>query len=122
MPVPPECRLEYLVKDPQRVVEISPAEIPALLIRLAAVQNALAAHLQSSVPALPSSVPGAAVSVSPEDDTLLSADEAAPLLGVTPRWLYRNSRRLPFTRRLSRKVLRFSKSGLLRWITTRKST
>lgn len=47
-------------------------------------------------------------------DRMLTAQEAAPLLGVTPRWLYDHARQLPFARRLSRKCLRFSEAGLLR--------
>ena len=57
----------------------------------------------------------------PEPDRLLDAEEAAPLLKVTPRWLYRHAKHLPFTRRLSRKVLRFSEAGLLKWRTAKKS-
>lgn len=46
---------------------------------------------------------------------LLTAKEAAPLLGVTPRWLYRRAAGLPFTRRLGPKTLRFDAEGLARW-------
>ena len=53
-----------------------------------------------------------------ENDRLLTATEAAALLGVTPRWLYRHARRLPFARRLSRKVLRFSEVGVRRYLET----
>jgi predicted DNA-binding transcriptional regulator AlpA len=52
-------------------------------------------------------------------DRLLNADEAATILGVNRRWLYRNAPRLPFTRHLSRKALRFSEVGLRRWIERR---
>lgn len=57
-----------------------------------------------------------------EEDRLLDAEEAASLLKVTPRWLYRHAKHLPFTRRLSRKALRFSEAGLLKWRAARKST
>lgn len=53
---------------------------------------------------------------SQKEDRLLTAEEAAPLLNVTRRWLYRHSRRLPFARRLSRKALRFSEVGIHRWL------
>ncbi len=51
----------------------------------------------------------------PAEDRLLTPEEAAAALRVTPRWLYRHAQRLPFTRRLSRKALRFSEAGLRRW-------
>ncbi|MGH7547591.1 MAG: helix-turn-helix transcriptional regulator, partial [Gemmatimonadales bacterium] len=44
-------------------------------------------------------------------DRLLNVDEAAALLGVTPQWLYRHAKELPFTCSLSRKCLRFSRAG-----------
>jgi excisionase family DNA binding protein len=51
---------------------------------------------------------------------LLTVDEAAALLRVSSRWLYRHAATLPFARKLSRKVLRFSRSGLARWLATRR--
>lgn len=44
-------------------------------------------------------------------DQLLEVGEAAARLSVSPAYLYRNSRRLPFTRRVGRKLL-FSALGL----------
>ena len=49
------------------------------------------------------------IPTSRENDHFLTTEEAATLLNVKSRWLYRNARRLPFTRRLSRKALRFSR-------------
>ena len=40
-----------------------------------------------------------------EGDKLLTADEAGKIAGVTPSWLVRNSRRLPFARKLSQVTL-----------------
>lgn len=51
-----------------------------------------------------------------EPDRLLDIHEAATVLGVTPRWLYRRAKSLPFTRRLSRGVLRFSEAGIKTYI------
>ena len=48
-------------------------------------------------------------------DRLLTVGEAAALLGVSVKWLYRHAGRLPFARRLSPKVLRFSEVGLRKW-------
>jgi len=53
-------------------------------------------------------------------ETLLTAAEAAVLMNVKPRWLYRHGAKLPFTRRISRKNLRFSEAGLRRWLATKK--
>ena len=49
------------------------------------------------------------------DDRLL-AEEAFKVLQVSPDWLYHNSRKLPFTRRLVPKALRFSYRGIQTWI------
>lgn len=56
----------------------------------------------------------------PAPDRLLDAEEAAALLGMAPRWLYRHADSLPFTRRLGRKALRFSEQGLHRWVERRR--
>ena len=50
------------------------------------------------------------------DDRLLDTEEASKVLQVSPDWLYRNSRKLPFTRRLGPKALRFSYRGIQTWI------
>jgi predicted DNA-binding transcriptional regulator AlpA len=55
-----------------------------------------------------------------QSDRLLDADEAAQLLGVSPDWLYRHAKKLPFTRKLAPKLLRFSYQGILKWLATRK--
>ncbi|MGH7568173.1 MAG: helix-turn-helix transcriptional regulator [Gemmatimonadales bacterium] len=54
-------------------------------------------------------------------DRLLNVDEAAAVLGVTPQWLYRHAKDLPFTCSLSRKCLRFSRAGILHWLKARRS-
>lgn len=54
------------------------------------------------------------------EDHLLDAEEAAKLLAVSEDWLYRNSRRLPFTRKLGPKMLRFSYQGIQKYLATRK--
>ena len=53
-------------------------------------------------------------------DRLLDADEAAQLLGVSSDWVYRQAKKLPFTRKLAPKLLRFSHQGILKWLATRK--
>jgi hypothetical protein len=44
-------------------------------------------------------------------DELLPAKVAAPRLGVTEDYMYKNARKLPFTRRMGRKLL-FSANGI----------
>jgi predicted DNA-binding transcriptional regulator AlpA len=55
-----------------------------------------------------------------EEDRLLTPKQAAEILGQTVRWVYGHAGKLPFTRRINRKNLRFSEAGLRRWITLRK--
>jgi predicted DNA-binding transcriptional regulator AlpA len=57
---------------------------------------------------------------SSEKDTLLNSEQAAALMGVKSQWLYRHAAKLPFTRRISRKNLRFQEAGLRRWIAAKK--
>jgi hypothetical protein len=83
---------------------------------LAGVQGALLARLVAEPPHNGNAAPAA-----PADDRLLTADEAAPILGVAPRWLYGHAGKLPFARRLSRKALRFSEAGLRRCAATRRA-
>lgn len=51
---------------------------------------------------------------------LLPVADAASIAGVTPRWLLRHTRGLPFRWDLSRKSVRFERDGLMRWLTTRR--
>ena len=99
-------RLEALLVSPGSV----PLEdLPALLSTLASIQMAVSSRLLAAQP-----------SVTPAPDSLLTVAEAAEILEVTPQWMYRHADRLPFTRRLSRKALRFSQAGLQKWLATRR--
>ena len=55
-------------------------------------------------------------------DKLLTAEKAAEILSVSPDWLYRRAARLPFTRKLAPRVLRFSSQGIQKYLSTRKNT
>ncbi len=55
-------------------------------------------------------------------DRLLMAEEAAQTLAVSPDWLYRHANRLPFTRKLGPRMLRFSEQGIQKYLATRKSS
>jgi predicted DNA-binding transcriptional regulator AlpA len=102
----------------ERLNTLPPEEIPALLAQLAAIQSILAARLVAT----PISAAAPSSHQPEESNQLLTAEDAAKILRVTPRWLYRHANRLPFTRRLSRKCLRFSEAGLRRWAETRRKT
>jgi predicted DNA-binding transcriptional regulator AlpA len=56
-----------------------------------------------------------------EQDRLLDAEEAAKILSVSVEWLYRNAKRLPFTRKLGHKMLRFSSVGIQKYLAIRKT-
>jgi len=99
--------LAEIINNPEWLEQIPRESIPSLMLQVATLQNALAARLLES--------PEKAEMDSPEPDTLLTAEQAAPRLNVTPHWLYRHWKQLPFARRLSRKTLRFSEIGLRKW-------
>jgi predicted DNA-binding transcriptional regulator AlpA len=48
----------------------------------------------------------------PEEDQLLTASEAAKLLHVSERWLYKHASTLPYAVRLSETVVRFSRNKI----------
>lgn len=102
---------DLLLPDP---TEIPAESIAPVITRLASLQSALAARLLG-MPNYPSRQDSKAEG----EDELLTTADAARLLNVSEDWIYRRASRLPFTRRLSRKALRFSKAGLLRWRTAR---
>ena len=55
-----------------------------------------------------------------DEDRLVDAEEAAKILSVSVEWLYRNAKRLPFTRKLGHKMLRFSSVGIQKYLAIRK--
>ena len=57
-----------------------------------------------------------------DGDHLLDAEEASKILSVSPDWLYRRAGRLPFTRKLAPRVLRFSYQGIQKYLATRKNS
>jgi excisionase family DNA binding protein len=78
--------------------ELDAADLPSFLGELETVRVIALQRLASPViPAPP--------------DALIEVPEAAHRLGVSPDYLYRNHKRLPFTRREGRKLL-FSSNAL----------
>jgi predicted DNA-binding transcriptional regulator AlpA len=113
--VNPIALLDQIARDPRAASSLSPETALALLAQVAIVQAALVARLLTAQAEI-----GSRRAPSPDPpDRLLTPHQAAERLGVTSRWLYRHAPRLPFTRRLSRKVLRFSEAGLWRWQASR---
>jgi hypothetical protein len=111
------AQLDQIASDPRAASTLAQDAALALLAQVAIVQSALVARILTTQ--------AEDVSKPPQNpappDRLMTPEQAAILLGVTPRWLYRHAPRLPFTRRLSRKVLRFSEVGLRRWQASRTS-
>src|SRR5215831_18013804 len=64
----------------------------------------------------------AATTTKHEADRMLTAEEAAEMLSMSTDWLYRNARKLPFTRKLGPKMLRFSQQGIVKWLESRQLT
>jgi predicted DNA-binding transcriptional regulator AlpA len=111
--------LASLVANPSSASEVPVERIPALVAELASEQSALSA-LQGAL-TVRLLVSQADAATRPEtSDRLMTAEEVATALGVTPRWVQRRARRLPFARRISDHAIRYSESGLRRWMSNRK--
>ncbi|MEW6325753.1 MAG: helix-turn-helix domain-containing protein [Nitrospirota bacterium] len=104
-----------MVPTPQELARVPREQIPDLLAELERCKAALWARLWTESPA-----PGNGLPVN-EPDRHLTAREASRLLNVSERWLYRKAKHLPFARKLSPKILRFSEAGLRRWQAARKA-
>jgi predicted DNA-binding transcriptional regulator AlpA len=50
------------------------------------------------------------------EDRLVKIDEAARMLSVSEDYLYRTHKKLPFTRKLGRGLIRFSVNGMQKWM------
>jgi predicted DNA-binding transcriptional regulator AlpA len=113
----PTSSVAGLVTNPSMASEVPTHRIPALVAELASEQATLSA-LQGMLTArllASQDTPVTAESA----DRLLTAEQVAAILGVTKRWVERRARRLPFARRLSAHAVRYSESGLRRWMSNR---
>ncbi len=104
-----EVLLQILASDPEKVRVLAPE---TELTLLAGLRAAVGSTMPSSSSTPPPAGPAAAWS----EDDLLTVNEAAVLLRLSPRWFYRHAKTLPFARKLSRKVLRFSRAGIAGWL------
>ncbi len=107
--------LRELVADPRRAFELSAAEAAALLIELAYLQAVVAARLSTNPVASPASISDS------DSDRLLTAEEVAERLQRSVDWVYRQAKHWPFTRRLTRRTVRFSEAGLQRFLGQRRA-
>ena len=103
---------DELVEHPERARELPPGVAAEILVRFAGLQ----ALLLRRALAAPAGGPPAA----PEADRWLTPEEAAGLLGVRSAWLVRHHKRYPFSRRVSRKQIRFSEQGLRKWLAAKR--
>ncbi len=108
-----EGLLRALLSEPSRLNRLAPEQERGLLASLRAIETA------ERTPDLGRASNEPVAAWGGED--LLTIDEAAAALRVSQRWLYRHARTLPFSRKLSRKVLRFSRAGIARWLATKRA-
>jgi len=111
MSLTPLPTLDELAAHPELARELPPEVAQDLLARLAPLQIVLLA--QAIRP-----LGGGNGQGEPQEDRLLTVEEAAKMLGLSTDWLYRRAGKLPFTVRLGRQ-LRFSERGLDRYIRQR---
>jgi excisionase family DNA binding protein len=98
---------QALFSQLSRLIDHLPLDqIPAILAALSAMAGAASARILGSEDA--GDTPAEAA------DENLSIEEAARRLGVSKDYLYRHAKKLPFTRRIGRRLL-FSARGLERW-------
>jgi excisionase family DNA binding protein len=90
-----------------------PGELPALAGELAHGYAAVLTRIASAAAAaVPNTMTAATTS-------LLTVEEAADRMATTTAWLYRHAKRLPFSRKLGHRTLRFDAQGLDRWVKSR---
>jgi hypothetical protein len=112
------AELAALAADPDRVAEVAPDAVPALVGELEALKARLWVRLQAPQPM----VKTAEGSNGKTPDKLLTAEEVAGRLGLFDRngkpdrrKAYRRADSWPFTVRVGGGTLRFSERGLERW-------
>ena len=118
-PTAVQLELARLAAALSAVNDVPMPQVPSVLSQIAAAQTALVAAQANLLARMLS--PGDSRTAADNDDRWLSADEAAQLLKVHRKWLYRRAKSFPFSRRLSRKKLLFSEVGLREWMATRRA-
>jgi hypothetical protein len=93
---------------PDAITALDATELPAVLIQLAALQSAVGARLAAVQPPVPPAADG---------DGLLTAKQAAELLGLSESWMRKRGSTLPgFCQPTGRGGrARWSRAALLEW-------
>lgn len=112
-----DALLRQLLADPAKLGAITPEQERAIVASLRAVVAVESPPLSSPAPV--NAAPASSAPPWSEGD-VLTIDEAASMVKLSKRWLYRHAKALPFARKLSRKVLRFSRAGITRWLATKR--
>ena len=105
--------LDEIAGDPSKAELLSYQDIWDLMVRVNGLQSILLGRLAC----LSQSVSKSSL----QGDQLLDVNETAKKLSVSKDWLYRNSNKLPFTRRLGPRKLRFSDRGIEKYIKSRQN-
>lgn len=106
--------LAHIAADPDSLDRLPEDELPDLLAALEGLRARVWLRLLR-----PPVESGEDEPREPEADQLLNAEEVAGVLSVATRYVYEHAAAWPFTRRLSRRTLRFSERGMYRWLDTR---
>ncbi|HLK13155.1 MAG TPA: helix-turn-helix domain-containing protein [Candidatus Binatia bacterium] len=102
----PAIDLAALLPSIEAIDALPAEQLPRFVAQLGAL--ALRAASRMAAPSI----------LSVTGDRMLTVEEAAARIGMSKDWLYRHKAKLPFARRIGRKVL-FDEAGLTRWLTTR---
>lgn len=104
---------------PERIAELNPEQLGALLCELKALEGVVMAKL--NLAALYSGQGRSADSALQVDDWTTAEELSAKIPVLRMRWLYRHASTLPFARRLSPKKLLFSPSRARQWLNNGKA-
>jgi hypothetical protein len=96
--------LDAIARDPALAAALSARDRGALIVQAAAVLAALGATIRTA-------------REDDEPDTLLTVEQAASRLALSPDYLYRHARQFPFlVRPNGARAIRFSAHGVARYI------
>ena len=101
--------VQLALPSPEQLRELPVEQLPEMIGQLETLKAQLWARLATTR----TSAPG------PETDTFVSVEEASTMLKMSPGWVYKNSRKLPFVRRVGPRTLRCSTAGIRRYLDRR---
>jgi hypothetical protein len=109
--------LDEVLRDPKRLTGLSQELLTEMLARCGAAQGVITAAIIRT--AALSKKSGLEREELKPKTKMLNVEEAAEMLHVKRRWLFRNAGRYPFIHRLSQKKLLISEKGLREWLASR---